>query len=186
MRRVREQEKALAIACGEFIAAKLVELGKLGNSALTAEYWQRMSYPANDVFESVKQALEKSTIGKDEAEAKDKDKDNATTSFESTVVEGLQSMAVQLDSDGKVISKRAFHHKTVPWGRWLDKQLLTHDAAIFVESVFRSSMLAIQKRAIDMPLARVLSVSGKSSTVQATTHLKPGELMIPLYFQRHN
>ena len=47
-------------------------------------------------------------------------------------------------------------------------------------------MLAIQKRAIDMPLALVLSVSGKSSTVQATTHLKPGELMIPLYYQRHN
>ena len=63
---------------------------------------------------------------------------------------------------------------------------MTHDAAIFVESVFRSSMLAIQKRATDMPLALVLSVSGKSSTVQATTHLKPGELVIPLYYQGHN
>ena len=96
MRRVREQEKALATACGEFIAAKLVELGKLGNPALTVEYWQRMSYPANDIFESVKQALEKSTIGKDEAEAKDKDKDNATTSFESTVVEGLQLSLIHI------------------------------------------------------------------------------------------
>ena len=70
----REQETALTIACGEFIAGKLVDLVKLASQPLTVEHLKNMTYPQNDIFASVKTALENATIGKD--------KDKATKSSE--------------------------------------------------------------------------------------------------------
>ena len=65
----REQEKALAIACGEFIAGKLVDLVKLASQPLTVEHLKNMTYPQNDIFASVKTALENGNSGKDKGTA---------------------------------------------------------------------------------------------------------------------
>ena len=122
----REQETALTIACGQFIAGKLVDLVKLASQPLTVEHLKNMTYPQNDIFASVKTALENGSIGKV--------KGTATNSSKPSEKEALQPKPVQLDSDGKVISTHATHEpkaptqvQTVSWRPWLDAQFLNHD-----------------------------------------------------------
>ena len=174
---VKDQEKELCEQCAAFIAAKILDLSKLGEPHLYKEGLNGLK----------KESALMQLVGKhlhDPAFVKKEGKHN------SVVTEQLVPKVIEMDENGRPTS----HHETlsiqtkavetIPWSTWAEKETKRNPNNTAKLLLLMAIDSLHQNWSTPCPIALVRK--GHVIQAMATKALRVGELVVPLFFKKQS